>query len=712
MSGFFPDPYPDELFYSVCARFQDLVQYSNYQLITQELFGIRKYTLVVDLPTHLGHLVATLPSGHRYTVDRLIDESTLFPFYSPFLPPKRAHSLRQAMSESDGKGYIHFRAGISASTISPPAHLRFCPLCAVEDRGQFGEPYWHRLHQVPGVEVCPTHAVFLEKSSVCVQAQSNSLRFVPAKQAIAVTSRRTLDLSVACHKELLKIADDAAWLLNQQGLVFSLESLRNRYIYLLAIRGLATYSGRLNLEQLLKAFKNYYSPELLKLLQCEVDEQSAGNWLARLVRPPKGTQHPLHHLLLMHFLGQTTETFFNLPSEFKPFGEGPWPCLNSVCTHFQKLQIQECQINYSNNGGTPIGIFSCECGFIYSRKDFGQSITGNFRVSTVKSYGPLWESLLKELWKNSALSLSAIAERLGVSFRTVKHQAVRLQLSLPRIGSLRRTQIGKKDLPRLAENQAKVLNKLEIYRNEWLFLLKENPDAARTSLVCQARRVYDWLRKRDSEWLEAHLPPPRKKKGSYYVDRESKDVQLAEAVRQSAIRIKNATGHPVKITKHAIGRDINQLSCIFKRLNKLPLTALALDEVVETQDEYRVRVAQWATECMTLHDTAMKCPRCTSDQITKNSHLQRKPNYICQDCNFLFAESGIGNGYSSEIRKHCLKLHVDGFTSKTIARMTGISTSTVNNWVRQATTLLADDSEATENIERIDTVSNLEISKS
>lgn len=47
-----------------------------------------------------------------------------------------------------------------------PLHFRVCPFCVRVDREQFGEPYWHRIHQVPGVLACPHHSVYLENSSV------------------------------------------------------------------------------------------------------------------------------------------------------------------------------------------------------------------------------------------------------------------------------------------------------------------------------------------------------------------------------------------------------------------------------------------------------------------------------------------------------------------------------------------------------------------
>ena len=41
MIGFFPDPYPDELLYSVLARFQSRVQYPSRESLVRELFGTK-----------------------------------------------------------------------------------------------------------------------------------------------------------------------------------------------------------------------------------------------------------------------------------------------------------------------------------------------------------------------------------------------------------------------------------------------------------------------------------------------------------------------------------------------------------------------------------------------------------------------------------------------------------------------------------------------
>ncbi|MEM1309824.1 MAG: TniQ family protein, partial [Cyanobacteria bacterium P01_H01_bin.153] len=96
----FPHLYPDELFYSACARYVDRVQYSTDKAVIEELFGSRTATATISFPSHLTHLIANLPPGHRHTVDRLIDHHSLLPFFSPFLQPEKVDRIREDMQGS------------------------------------------------------------------------------------------------------------------------------------------------------------------------------------------------------------------------------------------------------------------------------------------------------------------------------------------------------------------------------------------------------------------------------------------------------------------------------------------------------------------------------------------------------------------------------------------------------------------------------------
>jgi hypothetical protein len=597
MLGCFPAPYPDELLYSLCARFHRRMQYPNMKDTMQELFGDEAAIAVVDLPSNLGSLVSALPSGSSYTTKYLINNHTLFPFFAPFLHPKQAQKLRADMEGARGPA-IKMRSGIMASTIRPPEWLRFCPLCAMHDEQEFGECYWHRLHQLPGVEICDEHNVRLLNSYVRIQNPQTRHEFVAAEQGIQLPKSLPLDVLQPHHKILLRIAQDAAWLLKQTISPPGLDVLLKRYHQLLAERELATSSGRVRVNQLLNEFCHFYSNGFLQSLQCQIDTESQHSWLFRLIRSPKGSQHPLHHLLLIQFLEYSAEGFFQLPSQFKPFGKGPWPCLNQAASHFHQPVIQTCEITYTQDHGKPVGTFHCSCGFIYCRTGPDKTQEDQFRITKVRAFGTVWEEKLKELWADPTVSLRGMARDLGVDPTTVKLHAAALKLPFPRQGE-RQTNRSNRELVSSPENREGLpAATLENYRMEWLTARRENPTSGITKLKNQFQRVYTWLRRNDREWLEANLPSKKQTNSPCpRVDWGSRDAELAEAVRLSATKLYKQGGRPNQVTIAAIARGLGQLALIQKHLDKLPLTAKVLTDVVETRESFALRRINWVVHC-------------------------------------------------------------------------------------------------------------------
>ncbi|MBD2198574.1 MULTISPECIES: TnsD family Tn7-like transposition protein [Calothrix] len=601
MIAFFPDPYPDELLYSICARFSDRTQYPNTCLTTQELCGTWGAKLTIDLPRHLNHLVSVLPKGHLYTVDILINNHTLLPFYSPFLPTERVEIIRENMERSNQRG-IHQSSGISPSIIRSPNFLRFCPLCAEEDRTQFGETYWHRLHQISGVEVCPTHVVFLEDSTVAARNQIHSYKLFAAEENLTTIPPRCLDLSQPHHTDLLNIAKDVVWLLNQKNFNPGFNLLKERYGFLLAEHEFAAYNTyHVHVKKLKKAFNDYYSLSFLKELQAEVDEEKDSNWLSCIIKDLKQNQahHPIRHLLLIQFLGYTIEQFFQIPIPKKPFGDGPWPCLNKVSEHYNQLVIKECKITKNSwESQRPIGIFSCSCGFVYSRRGPDKYPEDEFKITRIKSYGSVWELALKNLWEDSSVTWIEMTRQLGVEERAIiKHGAV-LDLKFPRLGPTGESTRKNKFINRKAKTKkVPTSDELETYRRNWLSIREEKPEFGRRKLMKEFPSTYLWLRRYDTEWLKAHLPLAKCGGVKRVVDWENRDAELENAVRLSALQIKSQAGRPQKVTKGAICKHLDKRGQIQHNLHKLPKTKQALTEVVETCEEFAVRKVKWAAEC-------------------------------------------------------------------------------------------------------------------
>src|SRR5207248_8301428 len=114
----------------------------------------------------------------------------------------------------------------------------FCPKCVAEDRQNFGECYWHRVHQVPGVLVCPAHGDTLLNSDAPARNARTKYEFIPAEYAIRAAPIQQPGLSHTYSDILLRIAQDAAWLLKQRDLNYGPGILQKKYIAALADNGL------------------------------------------------------------------------------------------------------------------------------------------------------------------------------------------------------------------------------------------------------------------------------------------------------------------------------------------------------------------------------------------------------------------------------------------------------------------------------------------
>lgn len=614
MIGFFPRAYPDEALYSICARYSEMVSYPSKSAINVELFGTPFFVVDTQLPSHLGWLAKALPSNSPYTVDALIDRHTLLPFYAPFLPPSKVQKIRKLMSRDNGVS-IRILAGITSSKVQPPNWLNFCPICVKEDKERFGECYWHRLHQAPGVKVCPIHLVFLESSKAKTPHRSNLDAYVTAERAVTKCPLRKLDPSQSSYEGILSIARDVAWLLNQRAVVPDIQAVGGLYIEALRNLNFITPTERLRTKKLVDALSKQCPLSLLTAPQAD-HEASVGKglsaWVCSFISTLKRRDyhHPLLHLLFIHFIGYTAEKFFCAltTDTFKttgldlPFGSGPWPCLNPICMHFRQLVIKEYSIRCRQRN-IVIGTFRCLCGFTYVRSGPETSPKDKYRIGRVISYGDEWEGRLRDLWEDSSLSLTGIAKQLRIRRLTVKRRGTVLGLTFPRLEPTGKFVYADPALQmQLDKTSSAFMERLTSYREQLLSALRDHPAATRRQLGGEILhvKVLTWLYENDGEWLREHLPPvqkspPRGRPRSNWVAR---DTWLADKVEQVVERLRAIPGRPVQITKGSIRRKIENRNWLLqnKFLGRLPLTSAVLKQHLETRVQFAKRRVAWAAQ--------------------------------------------------------------------------------------------------------------------
>ncbi len=130
--------------------------------------------------------------------------------------------------------------------------------------------------------------------------------------------------------------------------------------------------------------------------------------------------------------------------------------------------------------------------------------------------------------------------------------------------------------------------------------MKKHPQAGRSKLQQEiAPLAYSWLYGHDSKWLNAHMPPPYRRVGSARkVDWRKRDIEFSDDVRKAAQRLSDTQGCPVRVTKLAIGRDLDRKDWLSnKQIKKLPLTAKVLEAVLESRVEFAIRRVRWAAKC-------------------------------------------------------------------------------------------------------------------
>ena len=622
MIEYFTDPYPDEILYSVWARYSDHVRYSSKRDVLRELFGSWSHQTAFDFPCHLGYFVDHLPLEHLYTADWFIDHHTLLPFYSPFLPPERFRRIRERMITGGGNSPVHRIVGVVKPTTPAPLWLRYCPLCVAHDRELFGECYWHRLHQVLGVEICPIHSTFLENSAVPTGGRTAARDFIPAERTIQTTPPRKAVIS-PFYKELMDIAVDAHYLLTHPIAPSDADFLRRQYHALLSHRGFIARNGHIRVDLFLVSFTDYYPPELLDLLHSALKQVSrpGTSWPVRMMLS-SGSQHPLRHLLALRFLGLKAETLFEQDLQpRKPFGDGPWPCLNPACEHFQKRNI----VSYQQSVGTQrlVGRFACECGFIYTRRGPDRSPEDAFRRERILSFGASWEMKLREYWSDLTLSSKEMSSRLGINRQLLVQQARKLQLPVPRNPSWKKTS---------KEPKTYSLVTISRYREQWQILMGEFPGESRTFLQKKRSNLYRWLYCHDKEWFMSHSPLPKKRQprtslrvklqflgeATTREEKTSLDIRTADAVYSAAHSLMTPSDPPQKVTLKAILKEVPRAARAKSRPDLYPKTTQALKEVVETSEAFVLRKIRVTLQSYLEERT---CPR--PWQFLQRSHLKR-----------------------------------------------------------------------------------------
>ncbi len=291
MLTYFPSALPDELLYSRLARYHLHTCSTSPKQTLDDLFGDRSVRASIDLQCHLGALSARMPAKARQTPHQLAC-STLLGYYSSYQPSAIVKQTEKAMIDGPAAG-LHVRLGIAAGLRIPSYPLRWCPRCYAEAIKLHGEAYWRRVHQLPGVLLCPSHSEPLQNAALPEMRGQHA--FIAASPQTCPRDTATLPDWVnnkPLTQLLSEIARKSARLLAHPIIFPDFDAAMHYCRRRLISAGLAQSSGRLRVPQLMQTAQSKLAP-----LHKVFSQTRSVDWLIAMGRKHRHAFSPLQHFL-------------------------------------------------------------------------------------------------------------------------------------------------------------------------------------------------------------------------------------------------------------------------------------------------------------------------------------------------------------------------------------------------------------------------------
>ena len=534
MIGYFPSFHEDELLCSAIGRYHRHTMSRSWAETLREVYGENVRHVAVEFPVYLTRLKQHVGGLMSETVDELIWNRTLFPYYTAFIGSERQRALSVAMrAEAPSRGSVFGRLGLAFTGIPMPKYMRTCPACLDEDATVRGETYWRRSHQLQGVHFCVRHAVGLVETEIETRPvdgypsaqHAANLRMATRPYLIGLTSR---------EQALLWNISELGVALLQRRPSRSQDEQQVLFLDKLHRAGFMKNSYMIDCLKLDREFKDFYGDNLLRILHSEIEEGCVHNWLRKIVKARKGSPHPLRRLLAMHFLDESVNSACDRGTTIC---RGPWLCKNPASDHFGTPTITSYTILRHHKFGNRAGRFLCGCGYEFTARLDDVDAAGQPVKMRVTKYGDVFVKKVHEL-VGKGYRHTTVAKMLGVDFKIVRRM-----LSGP---GGRRSHNGTSQLAQ--KMRSKFVDRISRGRT-------------------------------------------RSEKGR--VDWAARDEWLSEQVRQAAAKIA-AYEPPQRVTRAAIKHLIGARSLSIRLAKeKLPKTAVLLPELVETVEAIQFRRVKW-----------------------------------------------------------------------------------------------------------------------
>ena len=476
-----PQAFDGELLYSWCARFHRLSGNSRPKTTSRILFGDSVEGFRHDLPARLDHF-AQVTQDHLGSAVEVIRDRTQYTLHTPFLDEKARKAVIEAMLGHD-RATVSRHLGLSRSGLATAEPLKACLVCLEEDRtaGRIG--WWRMEHQWPTTYVCLEHRCRLNIQAMDLSKKLPHDWHLPAEfRAEQWAVAPTLG-----QQQVERLTHIARWVrefLKRQEIVLDGTLLRHVYLLQAKAHGWLAMDGSLRFAMLRDAFV-----ETHKGLEAQQRWQFLGNVatvnggiLGALLRAYPGRRHPLKHVLLMAFLFEHPEEFYEL--------------------------YQRCRNIADVEGGRGLErqLMDKQVRLIEMVTVEGKSVNASCRELEI----PTTQGL-KVLKKEGVIyrQRPRVAPEIKIALDELLHAGVCQDEIVKRLRIRKafiKDYLAGRSALRTVWEQAIAVERTAHYRAHFLQVLENNPSVPLKRIRRISGNGFEWLYRNDREWLAENLP--------------------------------------------------------------------------------------------------------------------------------------------------------------------------------------------------------------
>lgn len=472
----YPNFYPEETVTSFVVRQVLTSGYPSIRISQKLLWGNENLQVNSSFPS----LLPWISNQFNLNVNYLIDSQTSLNYFRPFLSKSKYDQIRSAFGKGD-TDFIHKWLGITSNRIKQKDTLCYCPLCVSADIKEVGVAYWHRQHQLCGIQQCSVHGIDL----IEIEVKRRNLLMPPQGECLEKNEKISQPIPFAIFSQ---------WFLNQGEIVhFDFKQLIDCYRIALFERGLACQSLGIRQEEFRHDLKCHYENELkTKEWQQIFESNQTYPYPQQLFyNYNKCHLHPAKHIALITFL-------FNSPGEFLD----TYQCSKeNTAIHFQSHQVPTedkrnsvkkitAQIMRLFKNGLSLRNISTLVGLsVIAVKSKVLANGGVINRRESKIFADERRSIFRKIF--IGMPTKQIAKQFGISVGAVEQ----LLTQYPSIVKQRKHF-------RYREKQLK-------HRSILSAAMAINPNYSRNKLKLKVSASYLWLFKNDKLWLYQNLPPSK-----------------------------------------------------------------------------------------------------------------------------------------------------------------------------------------------------------